>query len=346
MTDQPQAPAKEDGQLHQRSRNYGKVPHAIMHDLKLTDGAVRLYAHMHWRYGSNHQNFEGRRSMAQMLGVSERTISNRTRELEAAGWIVVVERNFDEKSGAYRTPFYHVFETRKAARQFRAEYKPADGERVRPRPKLAEDELRKSRVGKGGKPSHKPQQQEEQTTPETIGTQVPTGTQVPQAVGTQVPPIHEQMYPRTKEDIAAPQADAGSLPKIVQFPTPDEPAKPARVKKQRDPDPLFDAVKEHVFGIEGEAEGGRIGIISSWLAQKNDGKRTKVGKISNPAEPQHVKMFAEWCERQGFTVPHDLTKFVENWRKWATAMNGSLKAKSPLAGLQIVTNDDGEAKSA
>ncbi len=83
--EQPQAPAKEDGQLHQRSRNYGKVPHAIMHDLKLTDGAVRLYAHMHWRYGSNHQNFEGRRSMAQMLGVSERTISNRTRELEAAG---------------------------------------------------------------------------------------------------------------------------------------------------------------------------------------------------------------------------------------------------------------------
>lgn len=342
MTDQPQPPATEDGQLHQRSRNYGKVPHAIMHDLKLTDGAVRLYAHMHWRYGSNHQNFEGRRSMAQMLGVSERTIGNRIRELESAGWVVVIERDFDEKSGKYRTPFYHVFETRKAARQFRAEYQKVGGERLRPRTALDEKDQRKPRTGKGGKPSHKVE-----TT--TIGTQVPQvvegktiGTQVPQYGGTQVPPIQEQVYPRTKDEISAPQADAAPPSKIVEFPT--QPDKP---KRERKPDPLFDAVKEHVFGIEGEAAGGRIGIISSWLAGKNEGKRgEKVGLISKPAEPQHVKMFAEWCERQGFTVPHDLTKFVENWRKWATAMNGSLKAKSPLAGLTIVTNDDGEAKSA
>ncbi len=252
----------------------------------------------------------------------------------------------DAKSGAYRTPFYHVFETRKAARAFRAEYQKADGEQMRPRPKLADDELRKSRTGKGGKPSHKPQEQAAppavEPTPDTIGTPVPTGTQVPQAIGTQVPTIHEQVYPRTEESDSAPQADAVSPPNVVQFPTP-----PPKPKKQREPDPLFDAVKEHVFGIEGEAAGGRIGIISSWLAGKNEGKRgEKVGLISKPAEPQHVKMFAEWCERKGYSAPHDLVKFVENWRKWATEMNGSLKSKSPLSGLKIITNDDGEAMSA
>lgn len=149
----------DEGQLHQRSNHFAKIPSAVIHDKRLSDGAVRLYGHMHWRYGNNHMNFEGRESVAKYLGVSPTTISNRIKELEAYGWVVVVERDFNVKTGNYQTPFYHVFEVRKSAFAFRRSYKPKEGERVRPLPKL---EARKSRAGVGGKPSHK-----EKDTPST-----------------------------------------------------------------------------------------------------------------------------------------------------------------------------------
>lgn len=147
---------------------------------------------------------------------------------------------------------------------------------------------------------------------------------------------------------SAPQADADAPPKIVQFPSRDETPEPVKPKPERKPDPLFDAVQVYIFGIalDQKPEGGRIGKISSWLAAKNEGKRERVGKISKAAEPQHVKMFVEWCERKGFTPPKDFVTFVENWRKWATEMNGSLRSKSPLSGLNIVTSDSEGVKSA
>lgn len=138
----------EEGLLHERTRDYGKLPAALMHDKSVSDGAKLLYAHMHWRYGSNQQNFEGRTSIAKLLDVSEATITSRIKELEARDWIVVIERV--AVKGQYRTPFYHVFEVQNSARAFRAVYRCKDGETVR---KPSKPKNRVNRKGKGGNPN-------------------------------------------------------------------------------------------------------------------------------------------------------------------------------------------------
>jgi hypothetical protein len=142
----------DSGTLHSKARTFAKVPSRMIHDTRISAGAVRCYAHMHWRYGSNHQNWEGRRSVAEHLGISERTVSTWIRELEAHAWIVVVERDYNEKSGNYTTPYYHVFESPREAHLFRKTYQAKEGERVRSLPKPEE---RKSRKGVGGRPTHR-----------------------------------------------------------------------------------------------------------------------------------------------------------------------------------------------
>lgn len=142
----------DQGQLHENPR-FGRVPDKLMHDLNLTDGAVRLYAHMVWRYGRNRKNFEGRKSMSDFMGVSQATITKRIQELEAADWVVTIERDYDPKTGNYQTHFYHVFLSQKQAQEFRKEFKPAENSAIREKPAV---EARKLRKGVGGKPAHKP----------------------------------------------------------------------------------------------------------------------------------------------------------------------------------------------
>jgi hypothetical protein len=150
--EQPTDDVPDDGILHSHDKTFGKLPAVLIHDTGITDGAKVLYAHMHWRYGRNRKNFEGRAKMAQHLGVTETTITKRIQELEAAHWIVVIERGRSDKGGAYQTPFYHIFESQDDAEYFRFYYKPKEGETVRPRSYV---EPRKSRKGKGGNPKLK-----------------------------------------------------------------------------------------------------------------------------------------------------------------------------------------------
>lgn len=141
------------GKLHRPT--YGKTPELLMHDLRITDGAVRLYAHMAWRYGDNGDNHEGMKKMAEFMGVSEAAVSKRIKELEARDWIVVVERGYNPQTGKYQTPFYHVFVSQKDCCDFRQSYECADGERIRPKPLADEVRERKSRAGAGGNPKLK-----------------------------------------------------------------------------------------------------------------------------------------------------------------------------------------------
>lgn len=169
---------------HQRSKNFGKVPSEVMHDKTLTDGAVRQYAHMHWRGGKILESFEGLISMADYLGVNEKTIRNRVKELEARDWVMVVQRDPDPKSNTFKTHIYHIFEYQVDCASFRKEYKAADGETVREK---SEKEDRKTRKGAGGNPKLRATPTQE---PPPVGTQfpdTPIGTQVPAASGTQVP---------------------------------------------------------------------------------------------------------------------------------------------------------------
>lgn len=141
----------DQGQLH--APTFGKVPPELMHDMGITDGAVRLYAHMHWRYGSNHDNHEGQQSMAEYLGVSEVTVRSRVAELEAADWIIAIDRGFNRKSGNFSTYFYHVFVVQSECVDFREEYIPQEGETLFEKPLPLERKLRK---GKGGNPKNLP----------------------------------------------------------------------------------------------------------------------------------------------------------------------------------------------
>ncbi len=139
----------EQGKVH--GSTFGKVPPELMHDQSITDGAVRLYAHMHWRYGQNQQNFEGQRSMAKYLSVSTTTIRKRIEELEGKDWVVTINREYNRKTGNFSTPFYHVFVSQPDCKDFRETYILQEGEVLYEQPTPLE---RKSRKGVGGKPSN------------------------------------------------------------------------------------------------------------------------------------------------------------------------------------------------
>lgn len=99
-------------------RSFGKLPELLMHDTKISLGAKVLYAHMHWRYGSNKKNFESQEKMAQYLGVSRQTIRSWLTELEREGWIVILPPGKPE-GGHYKTNTYHVFDHPEDCRRWR-----------------------------------------------------------------------------------------------------------------------------------------------------------------------------------------------------------------------------------
>jgi len=127
----------------------------------------------------------------------------------------------------------------------------------------------------------------------------------------------------------APAADAPQPPISAPPPSP------------RSRNPIFDATAQYVAGITSDEElrqmdaeehvGTRIGILSSWLQGKTDRARNGKGKtsarivgfISRPATADQVQRFGTWCKEEGFTPPLDLVKFVEQWRKFASAVNKS-----------------------
>lgn len=111
-------------------------------------------------------------------------------------------------------------------------------------------------------------------------------------------------------------------------------------------DLVFDAVAEHIFNINplevNKETGGRIGVISSWLNGKSDGlKRNggKVGYISRPAEPEHVKRFAAWykAKHPNISMPRDLLKFVDYWRQWASEQSKAAAARPAPAPEPEIT---------
>lgn len=165
-------PVKEVGYLHRRTNDYGKVPGELMRDKTISHGAVRLYAYMHWRYGNNMQNFESQESIAEALGVTDRSIRNWLKELQAARWVIVIERK--DKRNRHISNRYHVFEVQEECDEWRKRLK-LDV----PAPKT-----KKSRAGAGGKPTHKDKQaepaadsplEEAKEAPNTSGTQFPMG---------------------------------------------------------------------------------------------------------------------------------------------------------------------------
>lgn len=167
--------AGNTGQVH--TPTFGKVVTDLLHDLTITDGAKVLYAHMYWRYGDNCKNFEGQKSMAAMLGVSEKTIRNRLDELEANDWIITIYMEGHDKNGNWQRCHYHVFETQEACRRFRADYVPMDAQKIKPKP-VAKGRI--SRKGKGNTeaipPRRKPSSNGDRRKPSSAPRRKPSST--------------------------------------------------------------------------------------------------------------------------------------------------------------------------
>lgn len=150
----------DSGQLH-REDTFGKLPIDLIEDQNISDGACRLYAQMHWRYGSNADDHESQGKKAEALSVCKETIRNRQRELVTNDWIVIIARH--GKDGQ-TSNFYHVFESRKACQAWReslsetswADQKTGITSTVLPKPQL--ETARKGRKGAGNHTNRLPTQ--------------------------------------------------------------------------------------------------------------------------------------------------------------------------------------------
>lgn len=85
----------------------------------------------------------------------------------------------------------------------------------------------------------------------------------------------------------------------------DSAASPSKPKASRPDNPLFNAVAEHVFGLDPHqvnGDGGRIAKISTWLKKQD-------------APPEQLGEFTIWYRRKypGISAPRDLAKFQEHW---------------------------------
>lgn len=90
------APAPEEKQINQEPQRtgfwYTQIPNYILRDTRLTSTAFRLYAALASYANAEKVCWPGQQRLAQDLGVSERTIRVRLKELEEAGYITIRRR--------------------------------------------------------------------------------------------------------------------------------------------------------------------------------------------------------------------------------------------------------------
>lgn len=309
---------EEQGQLHTSRRTFGKTPEQLMHDMDITDGAVRLYAHMHWRYGSNKQNFEGQKSMAEMMGVTETTISNRIRELEANDWVLVIERGINKGTGAFQTPFYHVFEQQRDCREFRRECTLAEGETLRLKPKKSRK--RKARKGVGGNPKLHPPNLSSAGDPPNLSSDGATNSSsdgLPNLSSDNPDASYpDSVHPEKKD--SAPNGAVGDGKPVFKKIEPDAPI----FNKDR----VFDVLAFVCCGIKDMRDVNKPLIVKG--KEKDNPAGAKIGKIKNwllqlypekdePFVAEQVrKFYYDTPEAKRRFIPQHLEGFTTAWLKW------------------------------
>lgn len=107
--------------------SFAKVPQKMIHS-GISDTALRLYAHIHWRAGDQGWFTESAPKAGKAIGRSKRTVLRLYDELEQADWIVVVQR---QRGNGYGNNKIKPFQSQDACRRFRDQYQPADGEVIR-----------------------------------------------------------------------------------------------------------------------------------------------------------------------------------------------------------------------
>lgn len=309
------------GELHATPLTFGKLMEVLMHDLSITDGAKVLYAHMHWRYGDNRRNFEGQKSMAMMLGVSETTISNRIKELEASDWIAVIERDFNPTSGAFQTPFYHIFERRQDCRTFRKTYHLPDGEALRDKPKKSRK--RKPRKGVGGNPKlHQPNSSSDGDQPNSSSDGLPnlSSDGLPNSSSDYPDSSYpDSSYPDSKP--IAPGGAAGASSSSENGNGQSQPDGPVFDKGR-----VFDCVAWAAWRIRDMRDLRKPLVVKG--KEKENPAAVLIGQISNwikkfyPELPEAevaqkvVAFYKAWPSRRKYNIPRNLGKFTAEWLAW------------------------------
>lgn len=298
----------DKGFLHRTAQTFGKLPEALLHDATISDGAVRLYAHMHWRYGSNGQNFEGQRNMAEMLGVQSReTIRKRIEELERAEWIVVIRRG--KRRGQYTTNFYHVFESQDDCRAWKARHAQDSGHGHAQKIGHGHAQDSGHYLDSGYLDSDQPDTETSARADARAGVSATcTDCQVIQERGPEIEPPPERAPRRKRAD--------GSGQGVV---------------RQRPRDALFDALAEYAFRIPaaasiGRSTGARIGKIrAELLATFPD---------APPGADEVRSAYAWWSRSKKLAAPRDPAAVI--------AMLGEYRQKGAHYGKGRTTAADYE----
>lgn len=118
---------------------------------------------------------------------------------------------------------------------------------------------------------------------------------------------------KAEEQFATPPPTTPQLPKAVEdkFMAVVAEVREERAKKERKPNPIFDAVAVGSFGLEDvngdKVAGARIGKIAAWL-------KKQPGEIT----PEMIMSFYGWYDRENNHTarPRDVVKFAEHWLKW------------------------------
>jgi hypothetical protein len=296
----------ENGFTHYKKGTFGKSPIELLTDHEINDGAVRLYAYMHWRFGSNGRNFEGRESMAKAMGVSQGTITNRIAILEKHNWLVVVNRKG-------KSNFYHVFECQVDCVQWRKDHN-------EPKPKR-KAQNRKTRKGKGGRPKTKV---------------VNPSLAVPQNSGLAVPQNLSFSY------LDSGNLDSNNIPEQAQEGVPQEPEpKPAvprsEITKLTDVPKteraaLFYALSEHLFqtGDKVAFKAKPDAVKKKVIQQIN---RLVIMAYASGWEAETVSLFVEWYFKQNGPATH-LPTSQDNFAKWIMKYAESAKGKPEQEPIQ------------
>lgn len=307
------------GELHRTQETFGKGPIGLLLDKSVSDGAVRQYVYMHWRYGKNHQNFEGRESIAAAMGISERTVTNRAHELEVADWLVVIHQ-YDKRTRTTRN-FYHIFEAREDCLEWRQT-------RKLEKPESA-SEPRKLRKGKGGKPSHKEKGGDLNSDTDT-DLNSGSGGDLNSGSGNNVnsgSAYLDSSDPDSSEYIADTSDDDQSIDTSAAQPKPSKrKKKTATTPKPRDL--IYDAVATVWFEAQPDtpkfaALGGRIGQHVAWLkgqeiTVKRNGESIAIPGCQRQVTADMLEVAkSDWAEHApGYNHPTDILKFVEYLDTW------------------------------
>lgn len=108
-------------------------------------------------------------------------------------------------------------------------------------------------------------------------------------------------------------------------------------RSEVDPEPIYEAVELHVFGIASDpatpyAWQTPTGLIAQWLLGRISKLRNvEFGTFKGQVEPRHIEAFAKWYRKKhaDASLPRDVVKFVGHWREFVSVQKAAQQQLPP-----------------